>query len=131
MERIFRGDFPPRFTFILNSVVFKTLYFLADGIYPAWSQIIKTIRNATTLKERRYASAQEAVWKDVERTFAALVARWHILKQPCCLSKRDEMSNVMKACILMNNMIVEARRNSYESGMYEAAESSADSAEVD
>jgi hypothetical protein len=41
------------------------------------------------------------------------------------------MENVMKACILMNNLIVESRRNSYESGMYEAAESSADAAEVD
>jgi hypothetical protein len=41
------------------------------------------------------------------------------------------MANVMKACILMNNIIVEARRDNYESGMYEAAESSADAAEVD
>lgn len=130
MERIFRGEFPPRFTFIVNNVVFKTPYFLADGIYPAWALFIKTIRNAKTPKEKRYASAQEAVRKDVERAFAALVARWHILKQPCRLAKRDEMANVMKACILMNNMIVEARRNSYESGMYEAAESSADAAEV-
>jgi hypothetical protein len=31
----------------------------------------------------------------------------------------------------MNNMIVEARRDNYESGMYEATESSADAAEVD
>jgi predicted trehalose synthase len=41
------------------------------------------------------------------------------------------MANVIKACILMNNMIVEARRDNYESGMYEAAELSADAAEVD
>jgi hypothetical protein len=41
------------------------------------------------------------------------------------------MANFMKACILMKLLIVEARRNSYESGMYEAAESSADAAEVD
>jgi hypothetical protein len=34
----------------------------------------------------------------------------------------------MKACILMNNMIVEARRDNYESGIYEAAESAADAA---
>jgi glutathione S-transferase len=131
MERIFRGDFPPRFTFLVNNVAFKTACFLADGIYPAWALFIKTIRNAMSPKNKRYKSAQEAVRKDVEREFAALVARWHILKQPCRLTKRDEMANVMKACILMNNMIVEARRDNYESGMYEAAESSADAAEVD
>jgi hypothetical protein len=31
----------------------------------------------------------------------------------------------------MNNMIVEARHENYEYGMYEAAESSADAADVD
>jgi Plant transposon protein len=131
MERIFRFEFSPRFTFIVNSVVFKTPYFLAGGIYPAWALFIKTKRNATTTKERRYASAQEAVRKDVERAIVEPVTSWHILKQPCRLSKRDEMANVMKSCILTNYMIVEARRNSYESGMYEAAESYSDAAEVD
>jgi Plant transposon protein len=60
----------------------------------------------------------------------SLVGTFHS-QQPCRLNKRDEMENVMKACILMNNMIVEAGRNSYESGMYEAADSSADDAQVD
>jgi Plant transposon protein len=55
-------------------------------------------------KDKRYESAQKAVRKDVERAFAALVALWHILKQPFRLTKRDEMANVMKACILMYNM---------------------------
>jgi Plant transposon protein len=131
MERVFRGEFPPSFTFLVNNVAFKTAYFLADGIYPAWALSIKTIRNAMSPKEKRYASAQEAVRKDVERAFAALVARWHILKRPCRLASRDEMANVMKACILMNNMILQARRDNYESGIYEAAESAADAAEVD
>jgi Plant transposon protein len=131
MERVFRGDFSPSFTFLVNNVAFKTSYFLADGIYLAWALFIKTIRNAMSPKKKRYASAQEAVRKDVERAFAALVACWHILKQHCRLASRDEMANVMKACILMNNMIVEARRDNYESGIYEAAKSAADAAEVD
>jgi Plant transposon protein len=100
-------------------------------VYPAWAFFIKSIRNALPPKDKRYERAQEAVRKDVERAFAALVARWHILKQLYRLAKRDEMANVMKACILMNNMIVYARRDNYESGMYEAAESPADVAEVD
>jgi hypothetical protein len=43
MERVFRGEFPPSFTFLVNNVAFKTAYFLADGIYPAWALFIKTI----------------------------------------------------------------------------------------
>jgi Plant transposon protein len=130
MERVFRGEFPPRFTFLANNVAFKTAYFLANGIYPAWALFIKMIRNAMSPKVKRYASAQDSVRKVVERAFAALVARWHILKQPCRLASRDEMANVMKACILFNNMIVEACRDNYDSGIYEAAESAADAAEV-
>jgi Plant transposon protein len=130
MERIFCGEFPPSFTFLVNNVAFKTAYFLADGINPARALFIKTIRKAMSPKDKRDASAQEAIRKGVERSFAALVARWHILKQLCRLAKRDEMANVMKACILMTNMIVEGRRDNYESGLYKAAESSADAAEV-
>jgi Plant transposon protein len=116
---------------LVNNIAFQTAYFLTDWMYPAWALFIKTIRNAMSPKDKRYASAQEAVQKDVERAFAALIARWHILMQPCRLSMRDEMANVMKACILMNNIIVEARRDNYESGMCEATESPADAAEVD
>jgi Plant transposon protein len=61
MERVIRGDFFPSFTFLVNNVAFKTAYFLADGIYPAWALFIKTIRNTMSPKEKRYASAQEAV----------------------------------------------------------------------
>jgi Plant transposon protein len=111
MGRIFRRDFPPSLTFLVNNVAFKTAYFLADGIYPAWALFIKTIRNAMSPKDKRYASAQGAERKDFERAFAALVARWNIIKQYCRLAKRDEMANVMKVCILMNNIIVEARRD--------------------
>jgi hypothetical protein len=59
MKRIFRGEFQPRFTFLVNNVALKTANLLADGIYPAWALFIKTIRNAMSPKDKRYASAQE------------------------------------------------------------------------
>jgi Plant transposon protein len=43
MERVFRGEFSPSFTFLVTNVAFKTAYFLTDGIYPAWALFIKTI----------------------------------------------------------------------------------------
>jgi Plant transposon protein len=97
MERIFRREFPPRFTFLVNNVALKAAYLFADGLYPAWVLFIKTVRNAMSPKDKRYASAQEAVRKEDGRAFSALVARWHILKKPCRLSQRDEMVNVKKA----------------------------------
>jgi Plant transposon protein len=90
MEQVFRGEFPQSFTFLVNNVAFKTAYFLADGINPAWALFIKTIRNPMSPKEKRYASAQEAVRKDVARalqllslvgTFSSSLVAWPAAKR--------------------------------------------------
>jgi Plant transposon protein len=59
----------------------------------------------------------------VERAFGVLIARFHILKRPCLLRDRKTMATMMRACIIMRNMIVESRRDVYESGLYDEAAS--------
>nr|KAE8941447.1 hypothetical protein PF009_g8765 [Phytophthora fragariae] len=58
-------------------------------------------------KRKRYATEQEAVRKDVERTFGVLQQRFRILALPCKLWKVDAMNDGMLACIILHNMIVE------------------------
>ncbi len=56
---------------------------------------------------KHYATMQESVRKDIERTFGVLQARFRILALPCKLWHRDAMHSIMNACIILHNMIVE------------------------
>ncbi|CDF37478.1 unnamed protein product [Chondrus crispus] len=117
MERIIAGEFPPSIPYTLNKKQRTMPYYLADGIYPSWEIFRKTIKDNTAKKEEAFAKAQEAIRKDIERAFGVLVARFHILQNPSRLWKRSDVSNVMVACIILHNMIVESRRDDYQSAM--------------
>ncbi|XP_047941053.1 uncharacterized protein LOC125188315 [Salvia hispanica] len=82
-------------------------YYLADEIYPMWPVFVKTIRCATEDKKKYFAGRQEAARKDVERAFGVLQSRWAILRGPSWLWDMETIADVMYACIIMHNMIVE------------------------
>ncbi|XP_074318857.1 uncharacterized protein LOC141655690 [Silene latifolia] len=60
-----------------------------------------------------FAARQESCRKDVERAFGVLQARFAFIKRPCLLWDRANMGNVLMACIIMHNMIVEDERETY------------------
>ncbi|CDF38544.1 unnamed protein product [Chondrus crispus] len=123
MASVLEGKHPPRFSFVVDGTTYNTPYYFADGIYPSWAMFIKTLRKSSSPEAKRFSAAQEAVRKDIERAFGVLVARFHILKAPCLLRDRTTMASVMRACIIMHNMVVESRRDDYESGHYNASAS--------
>lgn len=57
-------------------------YYLADGIYPEWSTLVKTIPAPRGNKNKYFAQQQERVRKDVERAFGVLQARFAIVRGP-------------------------------------------------
>ncbi|CDF36284.1 unnamed protein product [Chondrus crispus] len=99
MERIIADEFPPSIPYTLNEKQRTMPYYLADGIYSSWAIFMKTIKDNTAKKEEAFAKAQEAIRKDIERAFG------------------NDVSNVMVACIILHNMIVESRRDNYQSVM--------------
>lgn len=117
MGSMLAGNFPPNVRFEVNGKEYIMPYFLADGIYPNWRIFVKTVTDGDTQAERLFAAGQEAVRKDVERAFGVLVARFHILTCGCRLWYKSDIQNVMKACVIIHKMVVEARRDNYESGM--------------
>ena len=102
----------PSVKFSVNSNKYTMPYFLSDSIYQKWATLIQTITFPNGKKEKNFAKHQEAARKDVERAFGILQARWSIIKQPSRLWDQRELHYIMKACIIMHNMIVEDERDS-------------------
>jgi hypothetical protein len=50
---------------------------------------------------------QEATRKDVERAFGVLQARFAIVRMPARYWKKEDLHQIMKACIILHNMIIE------------------------
>ena len=61
--------------------------------------------------KEHFTKCQEGVRKDVERAFGVLQARWEIVKNPVRQWDLDTISNIMMACIIMHNMILEDERD--------------------
>uniref|UniRef100_A0A0D3AEU9 DDE Tnp4 domain-containing protein n=1 Tax=Brassica oleracea var. oleracea TaxID=109376 RepID=A0A0D3AEU9_BRAOL len=60
-----------------------------------------------------FAKHQEAIRKDVERAFGVLQARFAIVKNPALFWDKGKIGNIMRACIILHNMIVEDERDGY------------------
>ena len=88
-------------------------YYLADGIYPSWATFVKTIPAPQDCKRQHFASAQEAVRKDVERAFGVLQARFAIVRGPARFFHLEMLKDIMMACIILHNMIVEDEQHTY------------------
>ena len=74
---------------------------------------IQSIRLPQGEKNSLFAKTQEAVRKDVERAFGVLQARFAVVKNTSKLWDKDKIANIMRACIILHNMIVEDERSSY------------------
>ncbi|XP_047953946.1 uncharacterized protein LOC125200321 [Salvia hispanica] len=67
----------------------------------------ETLRQPAGAKRQYFARKQEAARKDVERAFGVLQARWAILRCPARVWHEDDVADIMVACIILHNMIIE------------------------
>uniref|UniRef100_A0A0D3BCH5 DDE Tnp4 domain-containing protein n=1 Tax=Brassica oleracea var. oleracea TaxID=109376 RepID=A0A0D3BCH5_BRAOL len=78
-------------------------------------------------KASLFATRQEGVRKDVKRAFGVLQARFAIVKNPALLWDKIKIGKIMRACIILYNMIVEDERDGhtlYDLSVFEQPESS-------
>ncbi|XP_024004058.1 uncharacterized protein LOC112081532 [Eutrema salsugineum] len=81
-----------------------------DGIYPKWATFIQSISGPQSEKDTLFATCQESTRKDVERAFGVLQARVAIVKNPALIWDKAKIGKIMRACIILHNMIVEDER---------------------
>ncbi|XP_047961466.1 uncharacterized protein LOC125206223 [Salvia hispanica] len=83
-----------------------------DGARLSWNArehrfLGKDVERAYTQGGLFYAQKHEAACKDVERAFGVLQSRWAIVKGPTRFWYKDVIADVMYACIILHNVIVE------------------------
>ncbi|XP_048623828.1 putative nuclease HARBI1 isoform X1 [Brassica napus] len=105
--------YAPNVTFSVNGRQYHMAYYLTDGIYPKWATFIQSISLPQAPKAVLFAQRQEAVRKDVERAFGVLQARFAIVKNPVLFWDKVKIGKIMRACIILHNMIVEDERDGY------------------
>ncbi|XP_048502710.1 uncharacterized protein LOC125498529 [Beta vulgaris subsp. vulgaris] len=103
----------PGVNFMVNGQHYSMGYYLTDGIYPQWAAFIQGFSLPQTDKQRVFADRQAAVHKDVEFAFGVLQARFAIIRKLSLARDEDILNNIMFACIIMHNMIVEDEGESY------------------
>ncbi|XP_010424263.1 PREDICTED: putative nuclease HARBI1 [Camelina sativa] len=105
--------YAPKVNYIVNGCEYHLAYYLTDGIYPKWATFIQSIKLPQDPKASFFATCQEAVRKDVERAFGVLQARFAIVKNPALVHNKETIGKIMRACIILHNMIVEDERDGY------------------
>ncbi|XP_042977865.1 uncharacterized protein LOC122308659 [Carya illinoinensis] len=108
-----QGRAPP-VNYTINGNDYTMGYYLADGIYPKWQTFVKTIPSPRGNKKKNFVKAQESARKDVERAFEVLQQRFAIIRGPSQMFKVKELTNIMKTCVILHNMIIEDERDDSE-----------------
>ncbi|XP_013665085.2 putative nuclease HARBI1 [Brassica napus] len=103
----------PELKYNVNGREYNLAYYLTDGIYPEWATFVKSIPRPQHPKHRLFAEHQEGVRKDVERAFGVLQSRFAIIKNPSLLWSKGKIAYIMRACLILHNMIVKDERDSY------------------
>ncbi|KAJ0824976.1 putative harbinger transposase-derived protein [Helianthus annuus] len=109
-----QGRAPP-VNYTVNGHDYTMGYYLADGIYPKCQTFVKTIPSPRGDKNKHFAKAQESARKDVERAFGVLQQRFAIIRGPSRMFKAKVLTNIMKACVILHNMMIEDERDDGDS----------------
>uniref|UniRef100_A0A0D3BTK1 DDE Tnp4 domain-containing protein n=1 Tax=Brassica oleracea var. oleracea TaxID=109376 RepID=A0A0D3BTK1_BRAOL len=104
-----RGSGKP--TIVFEAVASQDLWIWHAFFGPPGATFIQSIPLPQGPKESLFATHQEAAHKDVERAFGILQARFAIVKIPALLWDKIKIGKIMRACIIMHNMIVEDERD--------------------
>ncbi|XP_021747233.1 uncharacterized protein LOC110713078 [Chenopodium quinoa] len=111
-DEVLHGRAPP-VNFTVNGHEYNMAYYIADSFCPKLETFIQGIIYPQLQKDKMFTDHQAAARKDVERAFGVLQAQFAIIRKPSLAYDEDILRDIMKACIIMHNMIVEDERHNY------------------
>ena len=88
--------------------------YFVDSICPKWLAFVKKILAPLEQKRKLFAKAQKAHGKDVEHAFGALQAWFAIVRGLTRFFYHETLQDIMKACIILHNMIIEYEQDEVE-----------------
>jgi hypothetical protein len=94
------------------------LYLLCDGGYHKWRIMQCPNKNASEESAIRWSQRIESVRKDAECTFGILKKRWRILKNHMLLQTKEKIDNIVFACAILHNMLIDFDQWSEEDDDY-------------
>ena len=101
----------PIVNFMVNGHEHNMGYYLADDIYPSWPVFIKGIPLPQSEKHQLFTNAQAAWRKDVECAFGVLKSRFNIIAVPGRSYSKRTLGLIMRACVILHNMIIDDERD--------------------
>jgi hypothetical protein len=106
--KLVEGYSPPC-NYEINGRQYTKGYYLDDGTYPTWATFVKTISAPIGHKNCHFAECQESCQKNFKWAFHVLQSQFAIVR-PALFWSNDQMWEVMQACVIMHNMIIENDR---------------------
>ncbi|XP_051189874.1 uncharacterized protein [Lolium perenne] len=113
----------PIVNFTVNGHEYNYGYYLADGIYPSWPVFMKGVTLPQSEKHRLFTAPQSAWRKDVECAFGVLKARFNILAVLGRSYSKHTLGLIMRACVILHNMIIDNERGTNLENIYETVDS--------
>nr|XP_043639605.1 uncharacterized protein LOC122610703 [Erigeron canadensis] len=95
------GDKAPVVNFTANGQQYTKGYYLADGIYPEWSTLVKSFKCPMDPKTTKFKRYQEAARKDVERAFEVLQGRFQIFTHGARPLSINKIKRMMYTCVIL------------------------------
>jgi hypothetical protein len=86
-------------------------YYLTDGIYSSWAVFVKGVPAPQQEKHRFFSMKQALVRKDVKCVFDLLKKRFNILAIPARSYSQRILDLIMRAYIILHNMIIDDERD--------------------
>jgi len=97
------------FDFTAGKESFSKLWHMVDGIYPEISRFVKTVLVPLNKFQSSCAAWQEGSRKMIERAFGILQRKFQFLCRPVEIFYREDIADVVDTCLILHNMMVEAR----------------------